>query len=153
MKIIFSFALLTIAACSASAQFDVLGQSYRQYQLQSPLLLQQQVLSPYNEFVRQQYGITASPLLQSVAFQLRNNQVWQQLWLVAQQSHYEDINIFQVIAQQLQLQQFDDLYFDRNLAQAPAQALLALNLPSRYGIYPRYYSAPGSITTLGGLLY
>ncbi|KAB8098953.1 hypothetical protein EE612_028711, partial [Oryza sativa] len=27
-----------------------LGQSYRQYQLQSPLLLQQHVLSPYNEF-------------------------------------------------------------------------------------------------------
>uniref|UniRef100_A0A0E0PKV3 Bifunctional inhibitor/plant lipid transfer protein/seed storage helical domain-containing protein n=1 Tax=Oryza rufipogon TaxID=4529 RepID=A0A0E0PKV3_ORYRU len=122
MKIIFAFALLAIAACSASAQFDVLGQSYRQYQLQSPLLLQQHVLSPYNEFVRQQYGITASPLLQSVAFQLRNNQVWQQLWLVAQQSHYQDINIVQAIAQQLQLQQFDDLYFGRNLAQAQAHS-------------------------------
>ena len=72
---------------------------------------------------------------------------------MAQQSLYQDINIVQAIAQQLQLQQFGDLYFDRNLAQAPAQALLALNLPSRYGIYPRYYSAPGSITTLGGVLY
>ena len=148
MKIIFVFALLAIAACSASAQFDVLGQSYRQYQLQSPVLLQQQVLSPYNEFVRQQYGIAASPFLQSAAFQLRNNQVWQQLALVAQQSHYQDINIVQAIAQQLQLQQFGDLYFDRNLA----QALLAFNVPSRYGIYPRYYGAPSTITTLGGVL-
>ncbi|BAS93410.1 Os05g0328632 [Oryza sativa Japonica Group] len=77
MKILFVFALLAIAACSASAQFDVLGQSYGQYLLQSPLLIQQQVLSPYNEFVRQQYGIAASPFLQSAAFQLRNNQVWQ----------------------------------------------------------------------------
>ena len=148
MKIIFVFALLAIAACSASAQFDVLGQSYRQYQLQSPVLLQQQVLSPYNEFVRQQYGIAASPFLQSAAFQLRNNQVWQHLALVAQQSHYQDINIVQAIAQQLQLQQFGDLYFDRNLA----QALLAFNVPSRYGIYPRYYGAPSTITTLGGVL-
>uniref|UniRef100_A0A0E0PKU6 Bifunctional inhibitor/plant lipid transfer protein/seed storage helical domain-containing protein n=1 Tax=Oryza rufipogon TaxID=4529 RepID=A0A0E0PKU6_ORYRU len=114
MKIIFVFALLAIAACNASAQ----------YQLQSPLLLQQQVLSPYNDFVRQQYGIAASPFLQSAAFKLRNNQVWQQLGLVAQQSHYQDINI-----------QFGDLYFDRNPAQA--QALLAFNVPSRYGIYPR----------------
>ena len=150
MKIIFVFALLAIAACSASAQFDVLGQSYRQYQLQSPVLLQQQVLSPYNEFVRQQYGIAASPFLQSAAFQLRNNQVWQHLALVAQQFHYQDINIVQAIAQQLQLQQFGDLYFDRNLAQA--QALLAFNVPSRYGIYPRYYGAPSTITTLGGVL-
>nr|BAA11129.1 prolamin [Oryza sativa Japonica Group] len=149
MKIIFVFALLAIAACSASAQFDVLGQSYRQYQLQSPVLLQQQVLSPYNEFVRQQYGIAASPFLQSAAFQLRNNQVWQQLAGGAQ-SHYQDINIVQAIAQQLQLQQFGDLYFDRNLAQA--QALLAFNVPSRYGIYPRYYGAPSTITTLGGVL-
>jgi hypothetical protein len=30
---------------------------------------------------------------------------------------------------------------------------LALNLPSRYGIYHRYYSAPSSITTLGSVLY
>ncbi|BAS93408.1 Os05g0328333, partial [Oryza sativa Japonica Group] len=81
--------------------FDVLGQSYRQYQLQSPLLQQQQVLSPYNDFVRQRYGIAASPFLQSAAFKLRNNQVWQQLGLVAQQSHYQDINIVQAIAQQL----------------------------------------------------
>ncbi|BAS93419.1 Os05g0329200, partial [Oryza sativa Japonica Group] len=110
----------------------------------------QQVLSPYNEFVRQQYGIAASPFLQSAVFQLRNNQVWQQLALVAQQSHYQDINIVQAIAQQLQLQQFGDLYFDRNLAQA--QALLAFNVPSRYGIYPRYYGAPSTITTLGGVL-
>ncbi|KAB8098940.1 hypothetical protein EE612_028694, partial [Oryza sativa] len=57
--------------------FDVLGQSYGQYLLHSPLLIQQQVLSPYSEFVRQQYGIAASPFLQSAAFQLRNNQVWQ----------------------------------------------------------------------------
>uniref|UniRef100_I1PUH5 Bifunctional inhibitor/plant lipid transfer protein/seed storage helical domain-containing protein n=1 Tax=Oryza glaberrima TaxID=4538 RepID=I1PUH5_ORYGL len=63
MKIIFVFALLAIAACNASAQFDVLA-----------------------------------------AFQLRNNQVWQQLRVVAQQSHYQDINIVQAIAQQLQLQ-------------------------------------------------
>uniref|UniRef100_A0A0D9ZXI8 Bifunctional inhibitor/plant lipid transfer protein/seed storage helical domain-containing protein n=1 Tax=Oryza glumipatula TaxID=40148 RepID=A0A0D9ZXI8_9ORYZ len=117
MKIIFVFALLSIAACNASAQ----------YQLQSPLLLEQQVLSPYNDFVRQQYGIAASPFLQSAAFKLRNNQVWQQLGL-----------------------QFGDLYFDRNLAQA--QALLAFNVPSRYGIYPRYYGAPSTITTLGGVL-
>ena len=151
MKIIFVFALLAIAACSATAQFDVLGQNIRQYQVQSPLLLQQQVLSPYNEFVRQQYGIAASPFLQSAVFQLRNNQVLQQLRLVAQQSHYQDINVVQAIAQQLHLQQFGDLYIDRNLAQA--QALLAFNLPSTYGIYPRYYSAPGSITTLGGVLY
>nr|BAA11130.1 prolamin [Oryza sativa Japonica Group] len=149
MKIIFVFALLAIAACSASAQFDVLGQSYRQYQLQSPVLLQQHVLSPYNEFVRQQYGIAASPFLQSAAFQLRNNQVWQTR-AGGQQSHYQDINIVQAIAQQLQLQQFGDLYFDRNLAQA--QALLAFNVPSRYGIYPRYYGAPSTITTLGGVL-
>ncbi|KAF2930231.1 hypothetical protein DAI22_05g118101 [Oryza sativa Japonica Group] len=120
-----------------SAQFDVLGQSYRQYQLQSPLLLQQQVFSPYNEFVIQQYGTAASPFLRSAAFQLRNNQVFEQLGLA--------------IAQQLQLQQFGDLYFDRNLAQA--QALLAFNVPSRYGIYPRYYSAPITITTLCGVLY
>ncbi|KAB8098943.1 hypothetical protein EE612_028695, partial [Oryza sativa] len=120
--------------------------------LQSPVLLQQQVLSPYNEFVRQQYGIAASPFLQSAAFQLRNNQVWQHLALVAQQSRYQDINIVQAIAQQLQLQQFGDLYFDRNLAQAQAQALLAFNVPSRYGIYPRYYGAPSTITTLGGVL-
>uniref|UniRef100_A0A0E0PKU7 Bifunctional inhibitor/plant lipid transfer protein/seed storage helical domain-containing protein n=1 Tax=Oryza rufipogon TaxID=4529 RepID=A0A0E0PKU7_ORYRU len=129
MKILFVFALLAIAACSASAQFDVLGQSYGQYLLQSPLLIQQQVLSPYNEFVRHQYGIAASPFLQSAAFQLRNNQA---------------------IAQQLQLQQFGDLYFDRNLAQA--QALLAFNVPSKYRIYPRYYGAPSTITTLGGVL-
>nr|AAV43990.1 putaive prolamin 7 [Oryza sativa Japonica Group] len=127
MKIIFVF------AC----------QSYRQYQLQSPLLLQQQVFSPYNEFVIQQYGTAASPFLRSAAFQLRNNQVFEQLGL--------DINIVQAIAQQLQLQQFGDLYFDRNLAQA--QALLAFNVPSRYGIYPRYYSAPITITTLCGVLY
>uniref|UniRef100_A0A0E0HY57 Bifunctional inhibitor/plant lipid transfer protein/seed storage helical domain-containing protein n=1 Tax=Oryza nivara TaxID=4536 RepID=A0A0E0HY57_ORYNI len=151
MKIIFVFALLAIAACSATAQFDVLGQNIRQYQVQSPLLLQQQVLSPYNEFVRQQYSIAASPFLQSAAFQLRNNQVLQQLRLVAQQSHYQDINVVQAIAQQLHLQQFGDLYIDRNLAQA--QALLAFSLPSTYGIYPRYYSAPRSITTLGGVLY
>uniref|UniRef100_A0A0E0HCR9 Uncharacterized protein n=1 Tax=Oryza nivara TaxID=4536 RepID=A0A0E0HCR9_ORYNI len=69
----------------------------------------------------------------------------------AQQSHYQDINIVQAIAQQLQLQQFGDLYFDRNLAQA--QALLAFNVPSRYGIYPRYYSAPITITTLCGVWY
>nr|CAA37849.1 prolamin [Oryza sativa Japonica Group] len=150
MKIIFVFALLAIAAC-ATAQFDVLGQNIRQYQVQSPLLLQQQVLSLYNEFVRQQYSIAASPFLQSAVFQLRNNQVLQQLRLVAQQSHYQDINVVQAIAQQLHLQQFGDLYIDRNLAQA--QRLLAFNLPSTYGIYPRYYRAPGSITTLGGVLY
>nr|AAB99798.1 seed prolamine [Oryza sativa Japonica Group] len=148
MKIIFVFALLAIAACSASRSL-ILGQSYRQYQLQSPVLLQQQVLSPYNEFVSSSmaYG---NPFLQSAAFQLRNNQVWQQLALVAQQSHYQDINIVQAIAQQLQLQQFGDLYFDRNLAQA--QALLAFNVPPKYGIYPRYYGAPSTITTLGGVL-
>uniref|UniRef100_A0A0E0I9Z8 Bifunctional inhibitor/plant lipid transfer protein/seed storage helical domain-containing protein n=1 Tax=Oryza nivara TaxID=4536 RepID=A0A0E0I9Z8_ORYNI len=98
MNIIFVFALLAIAACSATAQFDVLGQNIRQYQVQSPLLLQQQA-----------------------------------------------------IAQQLHLQQFGDLYIDQNLAQA--QALLAFSLPSTYGIYPSYYSAPSSITTLGGILY
>ncbi|MCL8575528.1 hypothetical protein NAB35_18185 [Proteus mirabilis] len=151
MKIIFVFALLAIAACSATAQFDVLGQNIRQYQVQSPLLLQQQVLSLYNEFVRQQYSIAASPFLQSAVFQLRNNQVLQQLRLVAQQSHYQDINVVQAIAHQLHLQQFGNLYIDRNLAQA--QALLAFNLPSTYGIYPWSYSAPDSITTLGGVLY
>ena len=151
MKIIFVFALLAIAACSASAQFDVLGQSYRQYQLQSPLLLQQQVLSPYNELVRQEYGIAASPLLQSAAFQLRNNQVLQQLRLVAQQSHYQAISSVQAIVQQLQLQQVGVVYFDQT--QAQAQALLALNLPSICGIYPNYYIAPRSIPTVGGVWY
>nr|AAA50424.1 prolamine [Oryza sativa Japonica Group]CAA68715.1 unnamed protein product [Oryza sativa] len=149
MKIIFVFALLAIAACRPLPSLMFLGQSYRQYQLQSPVLLQQQVLSPYNEFVRQQYGIAASPFLQSAAFQLRNNQVWQHQ-AGGQQSRYQDINIVQAIAYELQLQQFGDLYFDRN--QAQAQALLAFNVPSRYGIYPRYYGAPSTITTLGGVL-
>nr|ABA97370.1 hypothetical protein LOC_Os12g17030 [Oryza sativa Japonica Group] len=46
MKIIFFFALLAIAACSASAQFDAVTQVYRQYQLQPHLMVQQQMLSP-----------------------------------------------------------------------------------------------------------
>ncbi|BAH93085.1 Os05g0328333 [Oryza sativa Japonica Group] len=101
MKIIFRLCSPCYCCMQHLCVVDVLGQSYRQYQLQSPLLQQQQVLSPYNDFVRQRYGIAASPFLQSAAFKLRNNQVWQQLGLVAQQSHYQDINIVQAIAQQL----------------------------------------------------
>ncbi|BAS93409.1 Os05g0328466, partial [Oryza sativa Japonica Group] len=86
--------LLAIAACSDSAQFDVLGQSYRQYQLQSPLLLQQQVFSPYNEFVIQQYGTAASPFLRSAAFQLRNNQVFEQLGLVRNNLTIRTLTLF-----------------------------------------------------------
>ncbi|MBF6189556.1 hypothetical protein IU482_30600, partial [Nocardia farcinica] len=78
MKIIFVFALLAIVACNASARFDALSQSYRQYQLQSHLLLQQQVLSPCSEFVRQQHSIVATPFWQPATFQLINNQVMQQ---------------------------------------------------------------------------
>uniref|UniRef100_A0A0E0LII9 Bifunctional inhibitor/plant lipid transfer protein/seed storage helical domain-containing protein n=1 Tax=Oryza punctata TaxID=4537 RepID=A0A0E0LII9_ORYPU len=150
MKIIFVFALLAIAACSASAQLDVFSQSYRQYQLQ------QQVLSPCNEFVRQQYNIAPSPLWQSATFPLRTNQVLQQqccqqLRLMAQQSQYQAINSVWAILQQQHLQQFGGLYFDQTLAQA--QALLAFNLPSICGIYPSYYSAPGSIAIPYGALY
>ncbi|MBC3879740.1 hypothetical protein H8K38_18205 [Undibacterium sp. FT79W] len=156
MKIIFVFALLAIAACSASAQLDVFSQSYRQYQLQPHVLLQQQVLSPCNEFVRQQYNIAASPLWQSATFPLRNNQVLQQqccqqLRLMAQQSQYQAINSVWATVQQQHLQQFGGLYFDQTLAQA--QALLAFNLPSICGIYPSYYSAPSSIAIPYGALY
>uniref|UniRef100_A0A0E0LIC6 Bifunctional inhibitor/plant lipid transfer protein/seed storage helical domain-containing protein n=1 Tax=Oryza punctata TaxID=4537 RepID=A0A0E0LIC6_ORYPU len=156
MKIISVFALLAIVACTASAQFDTLSQSYWQYQLQPDLLLQQQMLSPCNEFVRQQYSIVVTPFWQPTAFQLRNNQVMQQqccqqLRLVAQQSHYQAISSVQTIVQLLQLQQFGAVYFDHT--QAQAQALLALNLPSICGIYPNYYSAPRSIATVGGVWY
>ena len=156
MKIIFVFALLAIVACNASARFDALSQSYRQYQLQSHLLLQQQVLSPCSEFVRQQHSIVATPFWQPATFQLINNQVMQQqccqqLRLVAQQSHYQAISIVQAIVQQLQLQQFSGVYFDQT--QAQAQALLAFNLPSICGIYPNYYSASRSIATVGGVWY
>ncbi|MBC3876134.1 hypothetical protein, partial [Undibacterium flavidum] len=128
MKIIFVFVLLAIVACSASAQFDAFSQSYRQYQLQPHLLLQQQVLSPCNEFVRQQYGVVATPFWQSATFQLRNNQVMQQqccqqLRLIAQQSQYQAISSVHAVVQQLHLQQFSGVYFDQT--QAQAQALLA----------------------------
>uniref|UniRef100_A0A0E0ML83 Bifunctional inhibitor/plant lipid transfer protein/seed storage helical domain-containing protein n=1 Tax=Oryza punctata TaxID=4537 RepID=A0A0E0ML83_ORYPU len=154
MKIIFFFALLAIAASSASAQFDALTQVYRQYQLQPHLMLQQQMLSPCGEFVRQQCSTVATPFFQSPVFQLRSCQVMQQqccqqLRMIAQQSHCQAINTVQAIVQQLQLQQFAGVYFDQT--QAQAQALLALNLPSICGIYQSYNSAPCSIPTVGGV--
>ena len=156
MKIIFFFALLAIAACSASAQFDALTQVYRQYQLQPQLMLQQQMLSPCGEFVRQQCSTVATPFFQSPVFQLRNCQVMQQqccqqLRMIAQQSHCQAISSVQAIVQQLQLQQFAGVYFDQ--AQAQAQAMLALNLPSICGIYPSYNTAHCSIPTVGGIWY
>nr|AAA50423.1 prolamine [Oryza sativa Japonica Group] len=149
MKIIFFFALLAEAACSASAQFDAVTQVYRQYQLQ------QQMLSPCGEFVRQQCSTVATPFFQSPVFQLRNCQVMQQqccqqLRMIAQQSHCQAISSVQAIVQQLQLQQFSGVYFDQ--AQAQAQAMLGLNLPSICGIYPSYNTVP-EIPTVGGIWY
>ena len=102
MKIIFFFALLAIAACSASAQFDAVTQVYRQYQLQPHLMLQQQMLSPCGEFVRQQCSTVATPFFQSPVFQLRNCQVMQQqccqqLRMIAQQSHCQAISSVQAL--------------------------------------------------------
>ncbi|KAB8098952.1 hypothetical protein EE612_028711 [Oryza sativa] len=50
MKIIFVFCSSCYCCKQPLSSLMFLGQSYRQYQLQSPLLLQQHVLSPYNEF-------------------------------------------------------------------------------------------------------
>ena len=77
-------------------------------------------------------------------------QCYQQLRMIAQQSHCQAISSVQAIVQQLQLQQFAGVYFDQT--QAQAQAMLALNLPSICGIYPSY-TAPCSIPTVGGIWY
>ncbi|KAF2907351.1 hypothetical protein DAI22_12g090900 [Oryza sativa Japonica Group] len=119
-------------------------------------MLQQQMLSPSGEFVRQQCSTVATPFFQSPVFQLRNCQVMQQqccqqLRMIAQQSHCQAISSVQAIVQQLQLQQFAGVYFDQT--QAQAQAMLALNLPSICGIYPSYNTAPCSIPTIGGIWY
>ncbi|BAH95619.1 prolamin PPROL 17D-like [Oryza sativa Japonica Group] len=156
MKIIFFFALLAIAACSASTQFDAVTHVYRQYQLQPHLMLQQQMLSPCGEFVRQQCSTVEIPFFQSPVFQLRNCQVMQQqccqqLRMIAQQSHCQAVSSVQVIVQQLQLQQFTGINFDQT--QALAQAMLALNLPLICSIYPSYNTAPCSIRTVGGIWY
>ncbi|XP_006662690.1 prolamin PPROL 17D-like [Oryza brachyantha] len=154
MKIIFVVALLALATTSASAQFYAYNQGYGQYLLQQQLLLQQQMLNPCNEFVRQQCSIAATPFLQSVVSPLRNCQIMQQqccqqLRLMAQQSHCQTISSVQAIMQQLQLQQFGGMYFD----EAQAQALLAWKLPSICGIYPSYYSTPCNTPTVGGVWY
>ncbi|KAF0898237.1 hypothetical protein E2562_005832 [Oryza meyeriana var. granulata] len=151
MKIVFIVALLAIVASSASAQFDTCSQGYGQCQLQ------QLILNPCIEFVRQQCSMVTIPFLQSPMWQLRSCQVMQQqccqqLRLMAQQSRWLPVStVVQAIMHQLQLQQFGGFYFDQT--QAQAQSLLALNLPSMRGIYPNYYNTRCNIATVGGVWY
>uniref|UniRef100_A0A0E0ML82 Bifunctional inhibitor/plant lipid transfer protein/seed storage helical domain-containing protein n=1 Tax=Oryza punctata TaxID=4537 RepID=A0A0E0ML82_ORYPU len=130
MKIIFFFALLAIAASSASRSLMLL--------LKFTGDISYSRISCCNNrcSAHAQCSTLATPFFQSPVFQHRNCKVMQQrccqqLRMIMQQSHYQAINI----------------------TQAQAQALLALNLPSICGIYQRYNSAPYSIPTVGGVWY
>ncbi|KAL5206092.1 hypothetical protein ABZP36_034301 [Zizania latifolia] len=155
MKIFFILALLSLAASSA---FALIGTSCSQGcdQWQTPQL-QQQMIYPCRELLRQQCSTVTLPLVQPRMWQLSSchvmrQQCCEQLRQMAPQSRCQAIcTMAQAIMQQMQQAEFSGGCLDQTQAQAQAQE--AMNLPAICGIYPGYCSTPCRITTVHGGCY